>query len=186
MRPLTAREQRTVRLGVLALVAYAVLFAGIRAWKYVGSNRTQYLALVREAQGLKQEIQIYQAKAEKAKTLMDEFRFDPAHLSRTTAVAQASSAIQQTAAGSGVQVSAVRESPARGGNHELAVFQLQCAGPVPAVTGLLGRLQQVGFPLIIESVQLTPEPMRPGQVKLGLTIRLLDFEDWKKEGAAHA
>jgi len=53
------------------------------------------------------------------------------------------------------------------------------------VMGLLSRLESVGFPLIIDSVQLTPDP-RPGQLKINLTILILDFEQWKKEEPPHA
>ena len=40
----------------------------------------------------------------------------------------------------------------------------------------------VGYPLIIDTVQLTPMPM-PGQVKVSLTIVILDFDKWE---APHA
>jgi hypothetical protein len=67
----------------------------------------------------------------------------------------------------------------------LASMQIEGTGPVPAVMGLLSRLESVGFPLIIDSVQLTPD-VRPGQLKMNLTILILDFEQWKKEAAPHA
>lgn len=84
-----------------------------------------------------------------------------------------------------VQVGPVRESPARPSSKELATVQLEGTGPVPAVMGLLSRLESVGFPLIIDSVQLTPD-MRPGQLKVNLTILILDFDQWTKEGSPHA
>ena len=64
-------------------------------------------------------------------------------------------------------------------------MQMEGTGPVPAVMGLLSRLESVGFPLVIDAVQLTPD-MRPGQLKVNLTILILDFDQWTKEGAPHA
>ena len=49
----------------------------------------------------------------------------------------------------------------------------------------LNQLEGVGYPVIIDSVQLTPD-MRPGQLKLSLTLVILDFEQWKKEAVPHA
>jgi hypothetical protein len=95
-------------------------------------------------------------------------------------VAQATAAIQNTAASSGVMVASVRESPARPSSKELASIQMETAGPVPAVTALLSRLQSVGYPLIVENVQINAEPTRPGQLKMSLTIVIMDFEPWKK------
>ena len=57
---------------------------------------------------------------------------------------------------------------------------------MPAVTGLLHNLESLGYPLVIDSVQLTSDPMRPGQLKMNLIIVVLDFENWKAEATPHA
>jgi hypothetical protein len=180
MRTLTDREKRVIRLGAIAIGAYLVLFGGMQTAKFFERKRSEYQKLVKEAQGLRREIQLYDDKAVALKKLMENFNLDPARLSRTTAVAEASAAIQKTAASGGVQVGAVRESPARPSSKELGSIQLETIGPVPALTALLGRLESVGYPLIVETVQITAEPMRPGQVKMSLTILVLDFDQWKK------
>ena|SRR5436190_2395951 len=180
MRTLTDREKRTVRLGATAIGAYLVLFGGMQTAKFFERKRGEYQKLVNEAQSLKREIQMYEDKAIALKKLMDNFNLDPARLSRTTAVAEASAAIQRTAAASGIQVGPVRETPARPSSKELGTIQLETTGPVPSLTSLLGRLEAVGYPLIVESVQIAAEPTRPGQVKMSLTILVLDFDQWKK------
>ncbi len=180
MRSLTPSEKRTIRLGGICIAGYLLVFGGYQTWKFLERKRADYLQLVKQAGALKQEIQLYQAKKETAQKLMEGFKLDPASLSSTTAVAQASLAIQQAALGSGIQVGPVRESPARPANKELASVQLECTGPVPAITGLLNRLEGVGFPLVIETVQITAEPTKPGQIKLNLTVVILDFDQWKK------
>ena len=186
MRPLTDSEKRTIRFGAIAIGAYVVLFGGMQTAKFFERKRSEYQKLVHEAQGLKREIQIYDDKAIALKKMMENFNLDPARLSRTTAVAEASAAIQKTAAASGVQVGAVRESPARALSKELGTIQMETTGPVPAVTALLARFESVGYPLIVETVQISPEPTRPGQIKMSLTILLLDFDQWKKGDTPNA
>ena len=134
---------------------------------------------------MKQEVRLYDDRVLVVKKLMESLRLDPAKLSRTSVVAEASAAIQKAAMSGGVQVGPIRESRARPSNKELASVQLEGTGPVPAVMGLLSRLERVGFPLIIDSVQLTPD-MRSGQLKVNLTILILDFDQWTREGAPHA
>ena len=185
MRTLTHHERRTVRFGAAAIVIYLLLFGGFQAWKYLARCRVDYQQLVSQADRLKQEVRLYDDRALAVKKLMESMRLDPANLSRTSVVAQASAAIQKAAMSGGVQVGPVRESPARPSSKELASVQLEGTGPVPAVMGLLNRLEGVGFPLIIDSVQLTPD-MRPGQLKVNLTIWILDFDQWTKEGSPHA
>jgi hypothetical protein len=185
MRTLTNREKRTVRFGAAVVAAYLLLFGGYQAWKFFGKRRSDYQQLVRQAEDLKREVRVYEDRSLAVKRMMEAFRMDPAKLSRATVVADASAAIQKAAMGGGVQLGPVRESPARPSSKELASMQLEGTGPVPAVMGLLSRLESVGFPLIIDTVQLTPD-MRPGQLKVSLTILILDFEQWKKEGQPNA
>jgi hypothetical protein len=53
--------------------------------------------------------------------------------------------------------------------------------------GMLNRLESLGFPLIIDSVQLTPAAQQQqGQIKVSLTITILDFEQWTPKEAPHA
>jgi hypothetical protein len=185
MRTLTPHEKRTVRFGAAVIAIYLLLFGGVQVWKYFATCRADYQQLVSQADRLKQEVRLYDDRVLVVKKLMESLRLDPAKLSRTSVVAEASSAIQKAAMSGGVQVGPVRESPARPSSKELASVQLEGTGPVPAVMGLLNRLESVGFPLIIDSVQLTPD-MRPGQLKVNLTILILDFDQWTREGSPHA
>ena len=185
MRSLTAHEKRTVRFGAAGIVIYLLLLGGFQVWKYFARCRADYQQLVNQADRLKQEVRLYDDRVLIVKKLMESLRLDPGKLSRTSLVAEASSAIQKAAMSGGVQVGPVRESPARPSSKELASVQLEGTGPVPAVMGLLSRLESVGFPLIIDAVRLTPD-MRPGQLKVNLTILILDFDQWTKEGAPHA
>lgn len=183
MRAITDREKRLIHFATLGIGIYLILFF---IWKPLQTRRNDYQQLVRDAQSLKQRIQPYEDRAIAVKKLMENFQFDPARLSRSTVVGEASAAIQKAAASSGIQIGPVRESPARSSGHELASIQFEGTGPIPALMGLLERMKTLGYPMIIDSVQITAQPMPPGQAKMNLTIVILDFEQWKKEGQPNA
>ncbi len=185
MPTLTQREQRAIRLGATVVAIYLGLFLGWQGWKQLEAKKSRYEQLLTNAQRLKRELQPYENRVLLAQKLKETFRMDPQTLSRTTLVAQASAAIQNAAGSGGVQVGPVRESPARASARELASVQLEGVGPVPEVMTLLHRLQTLGYPLIVDSIQITPEAAKPGMIKINLTIVILDFEQWTKEGAPH-
>jgi hypothetical protein len=179
MRPLSSREKRTIRFAALAVAIYLVFFFGFQLWKTGARRRAEYLRLVREAVEFRQKLDVYDDKASAAAKLMEQFRFDPAQLSRTTIVAQATAAIQEAALTGGIQLGPVRESPARAAARELTAVQLEGIGPVPAILKFLQGLGTLGFPLVADSLQLTPETRQPGQLKMNVAIVILDFDQWK-------
>jgi hypothetical protein len=185
MRTLTQREKRTVRLAAVAIAVYLVLFFGVRGWRSLEARRSQYQQLLVEAQRLKRDLQPYENRALLAQKLKETFRINPQKLSRATLVAEASAAIQNAAKSGGIQLGPMRESPARSSAKELTSMQLEGNGSVSAVMTLLHRLETVGYPLIIDSLQITPDT-KPGKVKVNLTIVILDYEQWKKEEAPRA
>ena len=186
MRTLTDREKRTVRLAAAGMAIYLVLFFGVTGWRHLEAKRSEYQELLAEAQRMKREIQPHENRVLLAQKLKETFRMDPRKFSRTTVVAEASAAIQNAAKSGGIQVGPIRESPARASAKELASMQIEGVGPVPAVMTLLHRLETLGFPLILDSVQINPDATKPGMVKLNLTIVILDFDQWKNEEKPHA
>jgi len=186
MRALSDHEKRTIRFALVGISIYLALFGGLRCWRYLEKKRADYQYLVKQARVVKQEVQPYENKVLLVKKLMESLRIDPAKLSRASLVGSASSAIQQAAATGGLKLGPIRESPARPSTKELASMQLEGSGPVPAVTTFLHRLDTLGYPLIVDSVQLSPEPARPGMLKLNLTIIILDFDQWKKDEVPNA
>ena len=178
---MTSREKRTVRFASIGVIIYLALFFGWRGWRQLEARRAEYGALLAEAQRLQRELQPYENRVLLAQKLKQTFQLDPQALSRTTLVAQASAAIQKTAASGGIQLGPVRESPARTSAKELASVQLEGVGPVQAVVGWLQRLQTLGYPLVIDAIQFSPEPSKPGMLKVNLAILILNFEQWKNE-----
>jgi len=183
MRPLTDRENRIVRFAVAGVVIYLALFYGGRL---LAKKRSDYRQLAAEAQTLRRQIQPFQDKVLVVKKLMDDFHMDPAKLKKETVVSDASAAIQQAAKAGGLQLGPIRESPSHGSGNALATVQLEGSGPVPAVLTFLASLNRIGFPVVVDSAQFTSDKSRPGQVKLNLTIIILDFEQTKSPEAPHA
>jgi hypothetical protein len=185
MRTLTTREKRLLRFSSIGIVAYLLLFGGFKGWKALEQQKTDYNHLVASAQAFHQKVLPYESRAEATQKLMEDFKMDPARLARATVVAEASAAIQKVAQSGGVQIGPIRETPGRGTGRELATIQLEGTGQIPSVMGLLHQLERIGYPVIIDSVQITTD-QRPGQLKLSLTLVVLDFDQWKAEEAANA
>jgi hypothetical protein len=186
MRTLTIHEKRTVRIAGIGIAIYLALFGGFRVWAFLQKKRSDYKQLVQDAQSLKQKLQPYEDKVLVIKKLMEAFHMDPAKLSRATLVADTSAAIQRAATGGGVQLGPIRETAARPAAKELAAMQIEALGPVPALMTFLHRIDSLGYPLIIDSVQIGSDPTKPGMVKLTMTLVILDFQQWKTEGPRHA
>jgi len=180
MRTLTDREKRTVRIAAVGIAVYLVVFFGASIWRFFDKGRRDYLRLVQEARILGHQLEPYADKVAAVQKLMDQFHMDPAKLSKATVVADASAAIQKAALTGAIQLGPVRETPARSSNRELAQIQLEGTGQTAAVLGFLSRLDSIGYPLIVDSIQMNTDNTRPGNVKVTLTIVILDFEQWKK------
>jgi hypothetical protein len=179
LRRLTDREKRTIRIAGIGTAIYLALFGGYQVWTFLATQRSDYLKLVREAEAIKAELQVYQLKTQTLKKLMESFQLDPAKLNKISTVAEASAAIQRAAMGGGVGLGSIRESPARPSSRELGSIQMEAMGQVPMLMAMMHRLQTLGYPLIVDAVQVTADGKQPGMVKLSLTIVVLDFEQWK-------
>ena len=186
MRTLSPSEKRTIRYAAIFLSICLVLLVGSKVWRFLALRRADYLQMVAEARQLKTETGLNADQAAVVKKLMADFQLDPARLSTNSVVADASAAVQKAAMGGGVQLGAIRESAGRSSAKELATIEFECSGQVASVISLMHRLPLLGFPLLVDSVQITADAMRPGQIKLSVTIIVLDFEQWKKAEVSHA
>jgi len=186
MRTLSGSERRTIRYATAGIAVYLALFGGFKLWKFLSNRRADYVQMVAEAGQLKAGARLDADRAAVVKRMMEEFQLDPARLSTNTVVADASAAIQKAAASGGVKPGSIRELPGRPSAKEAAMIEFEGSGPVPAVISLLHRLPLLGYPLVIDSLQITADSARPDQVKLSLKVMVLDFEQWKKTEAPHA
>ena len=190
MPNLNERDKRTIRYAAIGLSIYLVLFGGAKVVGFLQHRRADYLAAVAETSRLKSEVTADTDKAALVKKMMDDFQLEPAKLFTNSVVAGASAAIQKAITGSGLQPGPIRESPGRSAKKEIASIQFESAGQVAAIMSLLHRLPLLGYPIVIDSVQITADPMRPGQIKLAATVLVLDYQqwinEWKKGEPGHA
>src|SRR4029077_19129693 len=97
MNSISDRDKRTLRLAVMVIAIYLVLFFGFRGWKHFESGHSRYEQLTQEAERLKREVQPYENKSLLVQKLKGTLHLDPAKLSKATVVAEASAAIQKAA-----------------------------------------------------------------------------------------
>lgn len=186
MKALNEREQRTVRLGGIGLAVYLLLFFGVKALHGLGALRADYDRQVRVAHTLKAEVHTYETRTARLKRLMERLRLDPGTLSPQTVVSKTTAALQTAAMGGGLQLGPIRESPVRNTEQELGSIQFDATGQPQAITRFLAGLNQLGVPILVESVQLSTDSRGPGMLKMHLNLILLDFETWKRRNPNHA
>lgn len=186
MRTLNPSEKRTVHYATIGIAIYLALFCGIKAWRVLAQHRADYQIMLAEAHQLKLETEVDADQAASVKKLMTDFNLDPAKLSTNSVVADASAAIQKAAMSGGVQTGTIRESPGRVSAKSMATIDFDCSGQVASVMALLHQLPLLGYPLVIDSMQITADAMQPGQIHLNVTVMVLNFEQWKKKEAPHA
>jgi hypothetical protein len=186
MRNLSTSEKRTIRLGIVVLAVYFTFTFGQKAWNFLQKGKADYRVLTREAAKMRADLRPYREKILITKKLMEDFRMDPAKLSKQSVVADASAAILKAATTGGVQLGPIRETGSRQSGRELTSMQLDCTGPIPSVLAFLHKFQSIGFPIILDSIQLSSEASRPGTLKLHLGLVILDFEQWKAEEIPNA
>jgi hypothetical protein len=85
-----------------------------------------------------------------------------------------------------VGVGPIRETAARPSAKEAGSIQFEGNGQIASVMSFLYELDRIGFPVIIDTLQLTADPRMPNGIKVSMTIVVLDFDAWKpKEEAPH-
>ena len=180
MPELTLREKRTLHFTITGIFIYLALFGGLKTWRHLEACRAQYEQMITDANRIRRQIQPYENRVLLAQKLKENFHLEPNKLSRTTVVADASRAIQKEAKDRKIQIGPIRETSGRATSKELASMQLEGSGPVVGIMELLQRLPALGYPVIIDAVQLNPES-KPGMLKMSVTIVILDFDQWKEE-----
>jgi hypothetical protein len=164
----------------MVLAIYLVSFFGFRGWRALERSRADYQQLLLRVEREQLDVQRYENDLLLFEKLSEAFRFDPRKLSKETLVAEASAAIQDTARLGGFQLGPVRETPGRATSQELSTIQFDGMGPLPAALALVHKLQTLGYPLVIDSLQFSQDPRKPGMLNMSVTVVILNFERWQK------
>lgn len=177
---MTERDQKTIRVAAIGIAIYLTLFFGFKLWKSGQRGANDYQTLARRAEKLQNDLRAQETKALLYEKLSEQYKLNPAKIKKETLVADASNAIQDAARSGGMQLGPLRESPGRPNARELSTIQVEGSGPAPAALGLIYKLQTLGYPLLIDSVQFGPAQGRPGQVKINLTVIILNYDQFKE------
>lgn len=178
---MTERDQKTIRIGAIVVVVYLACFFGFKTLKRGQGARESYEQLARRAEKLEKEIRAQETEVLLFEKLSEQFRLDPRKLKNETLAADASAAIQKAAQQGGIQLGPIRETPGREKSRELSTIQFEGTGAPGATLTLLHNLRGLGFPILIDNVQFSPAQNRPGQVKLNLTLIILNYQQWKAD-----
>lgn len=179
MATLTERDKRTIRYGGIALAAYLVLFFGVKLWRHFESVRTDYANLVLDTRLMRQQFETYETRRVVLEKLRGASGVDLSKVPKASLVAKTSGAIQQAALAGGIMIGPVRESPGNANRGELAVMQLEATGQVQGLLTLIQQVQTLGYPVIIDGIQMKPDLRQPGMLKLEVDLVILDLDKWK-------
>lgn len=198
---MTERDKKTIRIATVGIAIYLVAFFGFKMWRKGATGRDDYQQLVKRAQQLQEQVRAQENKVLLFEKLTNLYQLDPRKIKKETLVADASAAIQSAAQQGGIQLGPLREAPARSSGRELTTIQVEGTGQAAAALALLHRLRTLGYPLIIDSVQIGPPqapggargpggppgmmpgmmpPGRPGMVKINLSITILNYDQFKE------
>ena len=202
---MTERDKKTVRIAGIGIAIYLVAFFGFKMWRKGATGRDDYQQMVRRAEKLQNEVRAQENKVLLFEKLTELYQLDPRNIKKETLVADASAAIQTAAQQGGIALGPLREAPARSTGRELTTIQVEGTGQATAALALLHRLRTLGYPLVIDSVQIGPPqaqggprgsgpggpgggpppgmggpPGRPGMVKINLSITILNYDQWKE------
>lgn len=199
---MTDRDKKTIRIATIGIAIYLVAFFGFKMWRKGATGRDDYQQLVKRAQQLQEQVRAQENKVLLFEKLTNLYQLDPRKIKKETLVADASAAIQSAAQQGGIQLGPLREAPARSSGRELTTIQVEGTGQSSAALAYLHRLRTLGYPLIIDSVQIGPPqaqggrggpgggppgmmpgmmpPGRPGMVKINLSITILNYDQFKK------
>jgi hypothetical protein len=179
MQAFSEKDKRTLRFAAIAIAAYLVLFFGFKLRGKLEKTRLEYQQMLVYADRLKREITPIENKFLLLAKLKEHSNIDASKLSRATVVAEASSAIQKAAMEGGIKLGPLRESASRSSGKELASMRIEGMGQIAPIMIFCHKLQSLGYPMVIETLNLAPQQNPPGMLKVNLTVVLFDFEQWK-------
>lgn len=186
MRPLTPREKRMLIAAAIAVPIYLAGFYGLQGVKLLEAKRAEYGQLCEQAVRLEVEILREEGKAKRLEKLKKLHRLDLDKLRQETIVGEASAAIQKAAQANGLKLGPSKEMPGRATDKELAVIQIEGVGATPGAAQFVHSLGAIGYPLLVEWMQLNTAGMKPGQVKLFLSLVVLNPAAWRPPAAQRA
>jgi hypothetical protein len=180
MRALSEREKRTVRFGAILVAGYLAVFYGSKGIRVLEEKRAEYRSRVLEAEDLKVSVLRETRKGVELRKLRESLRVRPEELRQETVVGDASAAIGKAAQAAGIQLGPTKETRATAARAtEIGSIGIEGQGSIASAIGFIHGLREIGFPIIVDSVQLKTSPGGVGQVAISMNILVLDYAAWK-------
>lgn len=163
------------------MAIYLAGFYGLRGVQHLESKLAEYREVSLLAEELNVQVLREKSKSQRLEKLVSAWRIDLQGLGRKTLVGEALAALQSSAQAGGVQLGPLKELPGRSSARELSLLQLEGTGPTGGILQFLNGLSTLGYPLVVDSLQLKTAGKEPGQVSFSLSVAVLDSSGWKKE-----
>jgi len=173
------REKKLVQFTAIGLAVYLILFFGKDYFGILEKKRTDFIQMEKAITSA----QVKLRKSANQPLLLEQSRkklnLEVRSLSSAELVGKTSQAIQQTAKSSGIKIGPLRESSSIG----ISSLKFEANGKAESMLKFLRGIRSCGYPVVIDSMQVTVPEGKKGNVSFNLAIGIIDFKNWKKPGA---
>jgi len=163
------------------VVIYLLLLSGWKAYRYLEEKREAYQVAKLEAEETKLRVYRQEVKARRFRHLKKSWNLNFDKLKPETLVGEAREAILKAAQVAKVHIGSSRESHRASSARELATIQLAGEGSTMSVVNFLQSLRGLGYPIVLDHLQINIIDQKPGHVTLTLNILVMNFNAWKME-----
>lgn len=178
---MTDHDKKVIRFACIGLIAYLAIFYGRGAFSGLEAKRAAYMNARNEAKEFHKKLKPYETQLLLLEKLRKDRQINLEELNSDTLVADASTAIQIAANQCGVALGPLQETPSRGDASTLTMFRLSGEGPIDGVVNLIYTLRRIGFPLIIDSLNLDGGEFGGDTQKFDLELRIIDYNNWQPQ-----
>lgn len=170
------KEKKLIKFTAIGLTIYLLAFYGK---DYLGAFEKKLDDFKKKEKTIvnhRTKLVPYSSRVLMLEKLRKKLNIDVRRLSSNELVGQTSQAIQQSAKQSGIKIGPLRESSGR----STSSLRFEANGKYDGMVKFLRSIGTSGYPIMIESMQVNLDPSKKGNVKISLSIGIIDFANWKK------
>ncbi len=184
MAKLNAREQRIVKWALVLVPLYLLLFYGLAGVRALEEQRKEFGNIQLEAEEVELRITKEAKKYKRLKRMREEWSLHLKELNTATLVTSAREAVQSAASKCGVGLGNSQEMGRGNNNDLLRVIQMQGSGKTEAVLRFLYLCPRLGYPLLLDNLQIKGVPGKPGRLTLTFSLAIVNTDRWKEKSDA--
>ena len=170
------KEKKLIKFTAIGLSIYLLAFYGK---DYLGAfvrKRSDFVKKEKTITNHRTKLSPYSSRVLMLEKLRKKLNIDVRRLSSNELVGQTSQAIQQSAKQSGIKIGPLRETSGR----NISSLKFEANGKYDGMVKFLRGIGTSGYPVLIESMQVKQDISKKGNLKINLSIGILDFTKWKK------